>query len=194
MRLNTSNGTSVQPQETGMTVSKNEDRGGNIVELDSLSIIFNIVVQVLLLAFVFTLLYIFAWKPFIKYLSDRQNAVIEAQESARKETEKASQVAMEAKAKLQEINGKADEIIENAEETAKQIVAKQREVAQKEITKKMEVADLQLEQERRRLEEEMEAKAVTLASDIAAQFLTSKISEEATEQQIEHFLEKMGEE
>lgn len=158
-----------------------------------LSVVINIIVQTLLIAFVFALLYKFAWKSFLRYLHDRQDAVISAQEEARLMKEEATTLATEAKAKLQEINQRSDKVIETAEETAKQLVTQQRETAQKEINRKLEVADKQVEQERRRLEEEMQEKAVELASELAAQFLETKASEAQTEQQIESFLKKMGE-
>jgi len=157
------------------------------------AIIFNMGLQAALIAIVFFILYIFAWKPFLRYLHERQNAVMALQDEARVEKEYAAKLSLDAQTKLQEVNEKSDEIIESAEATAKQIVLQERENVGREVARKLELADREAEQDRHRLEEEMQQKTVDLASELAAQFLSEKASEEATEKQIKQFLKKIGE-
>jgi len=161
--------------------------------VDVTSVIFNMVVQAVLIVVVFFVLYKFAWKPFLHYLHERQNAVMALHDEARVEKEFAAKLSLEAQAKLQEVNQKSDEIIESAELTAKQIVLQERENVGREVARKLELADREAEQQRHRLEEEMQQNTINLAAELAAQFLTEKSNEEETEQQITRFLKKMGE-
>jgi len=160
--------------------------------MDTASIILNMVLQAVLIILVFFVLYIVAWKPFLRYLRERQNAVMALQEEARAEKEFANKLTLEAQTRLQEVNAKSDEIIETAEATAKEIVLQERANVQREVARKLELADRETEQERHRLEEEMQQNTITLASKLAAQFLTEKASEEETEKQIKKFLKKIG--
>jgi|GEM_PF-2622038 len=160
----------------------------NIVE----GVAFNMIVQIVLILLIFILMYIIGWKPFLKYLKDRQKVAILAFEEAEKQKNEANEIVIQAHKKIEELNIQSAQMIANAEETAKKIVEQQRETVNKEVERKRTLAEKQIQIEQIRMEEKMQQQAIELASQVAAEFLTSKATDITTEAQIDAFLKKMG--
>ncbi|MGL5041604.1 MAG: hypothetical protein ACRC6X_00695 [Culicoidibacterales bacterium] len=156
------------------------------------TIIVNMVVQLLLVVFVFYILYRVGWKPFLTYLTERQTIVTTILTEAQTQKEDANTLFVEAQEKLLDINAKTDGILHDAEQTAKIMVEQQTQKLKKELERKRLAADAQLAADRTRLQDEMQKQAVDMATKVAGQFLSANATEEQTEKQIESFIEKMG--
>jgi F0F1-type ATP synthase, subunit b len=162
----------------------------NIVE----GVAFNMIVQIVLILLIFILMYIIGWKPFLKYLKDRQKAAVLAFEEAEKQKNEANEIVIQTHKKIEKLNIQSAQMIANAEKTAKKIIEQQRENVNKEVERKRTLAEKQIQIEQIRMEEKMQQRAVELASQVAAEFLTSKATDITTEEQIDAFLKKMGDE
>ncbi len=158
------------------------------------SVIFNMGIQMLLIVFVFYILYLVGWKPFLKYLQERQNVVTTVIVEAEQQKDEATELFVAAQTKLQNINDKTEAMLQKAEKTAKLMVEQQQESLKIELERKRLAADKQIEYDKKRLQEEMQKQAVEMAAQVAAQFLESKASKEQTEKQIDTFMKKLGDE
>lgn len=158
------------------------------------TVIFNMVIQMLSIVFVFYILYLVGWKPFLKYLEERKNVVIDVIAEAEQQKEEATELFVAAQTRLQSIDDKTEAMLHKAEQTARQMVEQQHESLKIELERKRLAADKQIEYDRKRLQEEAQRQAVEIATQVAAQFLESKASEEKTEQQIDTFMKKLGDE
>lgn len=158
------------------------------------TVIFNMVIQMLSIVFIFYILYLVGWKPFLKYLEERKNVVIDVIAEAEQQKEEATELFVAAQTRLQSIDDKTEAMLHKAEQTARQMVEQQHESLKIELERKRLAADKQIEYDRKRLQEEAQRQAVEMATQVAAQFLESKASEEKTEQQIDAFMKKLGDE
>lgn len=157
-------------------------------------IVFNIAIHVALIAVVFSILYKVGWKPFLKYLATRQQQVQDLVIEAQQQKDEATKITIEAQEKIKEVHLQSDQLLAKAEETTQKMVEEYRINISKELEHKRHIAMQELEQERLRLEEKMQQRALDLASEIAQQFLLSKATKQTTQDQIEVFLEKLGDE
>ena len=114
------------------------------------SVIFNMGIQMLLIVFVFYILYLVGWKPFLKYLQERQNVVTTVIVEAEQQKDEATELFVAAQTKLQNINDKTEAMLQKAEKTAKLMVEQQQESLKIELERKRLAADKQIEYDKKR--------------------------------------------
>jgi len=120
---------------------------GTIVKSINWTLVFNLVNFAILLYLLNRLLF----KPALKYLDRRREAIHERIQSARADEEKAARLATEREEALQRAREHATEIVEDARRRAEAVVSEAKGAAKGEAARILDEGKRQLEQERDRM-------------------------------------------
>lgn len=140
----------------------------------------------------FTFLSYLLFKPVRKVLEDRQNRVLNDQETARLEKEEAVGYKEEYERKLKEVDKEAQEILSAARKKAlkneSQIVAE----AKEEAARIIERANAEIELEKKRALDDMKQEMIAIASMMAGKVVASSIDTHVQESLVDETLKEMG--
>jgi F-type H+-transporting ATPase subunit b len=158
-----------------------------IIEVNPGLIIWTLVTFVLVLFILRRL----AWDPMLKLIEDRERAIVDAIESAKKERSEAERLLAEQKNAISDARREAAEMMrKNKDEVDKfrdELMAKSKKEADELVT----VARRQINDEKTKAISEVRTLAVDLALDAAAKLIGSSLDDAKQKQLVKEYIEKM---
>ncbi|NNM95843.1 MAG: F0F1 ATP synthase subunit B [Bacteroidia bacterium] len=125
---------------------------------------------------VFVLLRKMAWKPILKALSDRENYIKDALNSAEKAKEEMAQLQAGNEKILLEARNERDKLLKEARETKDTIIAEAKSKAQKEAEKIVQSARETLQNEKNAALNELKSQVAALSVEIAEKIIKSELA------------------
>ncbi len=125
---------------------------------------------------VFVLLRKMAWKPILKALSDRENYIKDALNSAEKAKEEMAQLQAGNEKILLEARNERDKLLKEARETKDSIIAEAKSKAQKEAEKIVQSARETLQNEKNAALNELKSQVAALSVEIAEKIIKSELA------------------
>lgn len=154
---------------------------------------FDTIVLGLSMWLLFTALSYLLFDPVRKLLENRQQRVMDDQETAKREKEEAIAYKEEYDKKLHEVDKEAQEILSEARKKAKKNEAKMIAEAKEEAARIIQRANAEVELEKKRALDDMKQEMITIASMMAEKVVTASIDTNVQESLIEETLKEMGE-
>ena len=145
----------------------------NLLEKFSVGLFFWQTLLFLLLLF---LLRKYAWKPILTSVKNREEAIKEGLESAKKAKEQMRQLKEDNKALLAEARAERDEIIKSAREAKEKMIRDAKEQAKAEGIKMIESAKEAIKAERTAAVNELKGQVADLAIQIAEKVIKNELS------------------
>ena len=138
--------------------------------------------------FVFIILLVllkkFAWKPILGAVEARENNIQEALDSAKKATEKMSELTSQNESLLKEARIERDSILKEAKEAKNSIVAEAKSQATEVAAKVMEDAKSQIEMEKSKAVAELKSQVASLSIEIAEKIIKGELSDKAKQESL----------
>jgi len=138
--------------------------------------------------FVFIILLVllkkFAWKPILGAVEERENNIQEALDSAKKATEKMSELTSQNENLLKEARIERDSILKEAKDAKNSIVAEAKSQATYVAAKVMEDAKSQIEMEKSKAVAELKSQVATLSIEIAEKIIKGELSDKAKQESL----------
>ena len=138
--------------------------------------------------FVFIILLVllkkFAWKPILGAVEERENNIQEALDSAKKATEKMSELTSQNENLLKEARIERDSILKEAKDAKNSIVAEAKSQATDVAAKVMEDAKSQIEMEKSKAVAELKSQVATLSIEIAEKIIKGELSDKAKQESL----------
>jgi len=119
----------------------------------------------------------FAWKPILKALKDRENAIREELESASRAREEMSLLNADHEKIKMETRAERDKLLKEAREAKEQIIADAKSKAIIETDKLIEIARLNIQNEKEAVLTDIKNQVVILSLDIAEKILKRELSD-----------------
>ncbi|MGD8375970.1 MAG: F0F1 ATP synthase subunit B [Acidobacteriota bacterium] len=139
------------------------------------------------------ILRLFAWKPLLGVLDERERTVRESLESAEKAREDAETVLEENRRILAEARRASGDILQKAGQEAEQVKSGIMQKAREEQEELLERGRAEIEREKRAAIREIRGVAADLAMSAAEKLLESKLDDEANRRLVEGYLEDLEE-
>ncbi|MGM8215022.1 F0F1 ATP synthase subunit B [Bacillaceae bacterium W0354] len=153
----------------------------------------DMVIQLVMFLILLTLITIFAWRPLMNVMHERENHIsneIDQAENNRKESER---LMKEAQDELKNTRQNAHKIIEDAKLTAKDQQNTILQEARAEAERIKENARLEIEQEKDKAVQALQEQVATLSVQIASKVIEKELSMDEQDQLIKDYLDKVGE-
>lgn len=134
---------------------------------------------------VLTILWLFAWKPIIKALDERNDRVKDDLEKSRQLREEAERLFKEYEDKLEAAKVEAHEIVEESRRDADAVRTRMLEEAQTESNRMKERAETDIEQAKKKALSEIESSVVDITVQVLSKVLKDEVSAEKHKEVIE---------
>jgi F-type H+-transporting ATPase subunit b len=123
------------------------------------------------------ILRIFAWKPILNAVKNRETSIKSALDSAEKAKEEMKKLLSKNEEILQKAKAERDLLMKEARDVREKIINEAKEKAQQEAAKLIESARLNIMNEKTAAIAEIKAQVATLSVDIAEKILREKLSQ-----------------
>lgn len=122
------------------------------------------------------ILRVFAWKPILNAVKNREASIKSALESAEKAKEDMKKLQSKNEEILQQAKAERDSLMKEAREVKDKIIAEAKEKAQQEAAKLVENARMNIKNEKTAALEEIKSQIAVLSVDIAEKILREKLA------------------
>lgn len=123
------------------------------------------------------ILRVFAWKPILQALKNRETSIDEALSSAEKAREEMQRLQADNKRIIDDAKKERDEIMREAREMKEQIIKEAKEQAGREADKLIESARTSIESEKAQAINEIKSNVISLSVEIAEKILGKELKE-----------------
>ena len=161
--------------------------GASLIEPNPGLIIWTVVTFVV----VAIVLRLFAWKPILEMVEQREKRIEEALESSARQREEAERMIEEHKQALEKARKEAAEMVREAKEDVEKARTEQLEKARAEAEKLIASARRQIEEEQKKAFQEVRKVAVDLAIAAAGKLIEASMDEAKQRKLVEEYLAQL---
>ena len=140
--------------------------------------------QLVIFGSTFLILSIFAWKPILAGLKERENSIQGALDLAEKTRGEMTKLKSENEQILAQARNERDTILRSAKETADRVVAESRDKAVAEGQRMLEQAREAMQNERQALVASMKKEVVNLSIEVAEKVLRRELADKTSQEKL----------
>jgi F-type H+-transporting ATPase subunit b len=137
------------------------------------------------------LLWRFMWKPLVKFMDTRRQAVAQDIETARKNREQAEQLHAQVNQRLSEIDAETRRLLQQATDESKRTREQILQEAQAEARRLLDSAGRQIAEERTRAIRDLRAETVALSLLIAEKALKQSVDADVQHRLVDEFVTEL---